>query len=168
MTQTTHKWPPTTILMNKPTKMSATGFHGQDLIQWFLDEWISGSVFLMSRLCKHKYMYLFRANKGRQLFRHFPFLSQFMLIQVFVPIYVNSSVGISWDDSRHSLKHGQPDERSNLDENNYEFVLDTSPIDLTSTPWLNAIIALWKTACKWSNMYLYTLDIFATKNQVTD
>ena len=69
----------------------------------------------------------------------FPFLSQFMLIQVFVPIYVNSSVGISWDDSRHSLKHGQPDERSNLDENNYEFVLDTSPIDLTSTPWLNAM-----------------------------
>ena len=139
MTQTTHKWPPTTILMNKPTKMSATGFHGLDLIQWFLDEWISGSVFLMSRLCKHKYMYLFRANKGRQLFRHFPFLSQFMLIQVFVPIYVNSSVGISWDDSRHSLKHGQPDERINLDENNYEFVLDTSPIDLTSTPWLNAM-----------------------------
>ena len=37
------------------------------------------------------------------------------------------------------MKHGQPDERSNLDENNYEFVLDTSPIDLTSTPWLNAM-----------------------------
>ena len=83
-------------------------------------------------------MYLFRANKGRQLFRHFPFLSQFMLIQVFVPIYVNSSVGISWDDSRHSLKHGQPDERIR-DENNYKFVLKPSPIDLASMSWLNAM-----------------------------
>ena len=61
-----------------------------------------------------------------------------MLIQVFVPIYVNSSVGISWDDSRHSLKHGQPDERSK-DENNYKFVLEPSPIDLASMSWLNAM-----------------------------
>ena len=33
----------------------------------FLDEWILGSVFLMTWLCKHKYMYLFRANKGQMI-----------------------------------------------------------------------------------------------------
>ena len=49
-------------------------------------------------------------TRGRRLFRHFPFLSQFMLILLFAPICVNSSVGISLDGSRLGLKHGQPDD----------------------------------------------------------
>ena len=45
-------------------------------------------------------------TRARRLFRHFPFLSQFMLIHLFVPICVNSSVGISLDARRLGLKHG--------------------------------------------------------------
>ena len=36
-------------------------------------------------------------TRARWLFQRFPFLSQFMLIRLFVPICVNSSVGISLD-----------------------------------------------------------------------
>ena len=49
-------------------------------------------------------------TRARRLFRHFPFLSQFMLIHLFVPICVNSSVGISLDARRLRSKHGQLDE----------------------------------------------------------
>ena len=79
----------------------------------FLDEWISGSVFLMTWLCKHKYMYLFRANKGPPIIPAFSLFVPIYANSFFVPICANSSVEISSDGRGLGLKHARPEDGIN-------------------------------------------------------